>query len=393
MRKLAHVEVIESIKSIENADNIVSAQVLGWQVIVKKGEVNVGDKVVYFEIDSILPAQDKRYEFLGGVDGSKFKNYRTENGFKILGHKLKTMKLRGSLSQGLALPIDIFEEINKDIEVGTDVTNLLKIYKYEALEENNGSSSSSSSKGSFPSFIPKTSQERIQNIYRTVENKPDLKYVIQQKIDGSSSTFYFKNGKVGICSRNLELRLNPIKVHWLKKLWYRIVKKKIPIIDLNTVWHSMNNKYSITDTLIKYGKNIAIQGEIIGGSIQGNYEKVNEQMFKVFDIYDIDKQKYLGFDELLKVVKDLNSLSTSNFKLETVPVIAKNVSLLDLGLSSLDKILDFSEGSSMINSSVKREGLVFHSIDGLESFKVISNSYLLKRSKEEDKFDPKSLLS
>ena len=112
MRKLASIQTITNIEPIENADAIELAHVLGWQCVVKKNEVAIGDKVVYFEIDSFLPIRPE-FEFLRGS------SYRNS---ELLGEgfKLKTMKFRGQISQGLVLPISIFKEIDPNIEINTE---------------------------------------------------------------------------------------------------------------------------------------------------------------------------------------------------------------------------------------------------------------------------------
>lgn len=127
MRELASIQVIKDIQPIKDADNIVVVSILGWKVVSKKGEFSLGDKCVYFEVDSFLPIEE-RYEFL------RSSSYRN-NDFMGEGFRLKTIKLRGQLSQGLALPLQEFPEISEEVAIaGTEVTELLKIKKWELPE-------------------------------------------------------------------------------------------------------------------------------------------------------------------------------------------------------------------------------------------------------------------
>ena len=377
MRKLAHIEVIEDIMSIDKADNIEVVKVLGWLVVCKKNEFKIGDKVIYFEIDSILPAGDPVFEFLGSI-GGKFKEYHTDKGYKVFGHKLKTVKLRKQISQGLVLSVSHFPKLSK-LSIGTDVSETLNINKFEVPEN---TCTRGFNKGKFPEFIRKTDQERVQNIWRNIENDLDKKWEITNKLDGSSATYYYKDGKLGLCSRNIELKTEQPTYSIWQRFKYWVTKRKLPVEDLNTVWHQMEKKYNIFKKLEILKMNIAIQGEIISPSIQGNYEQIKETMFYAFNIFDIDKQEYIIPNNSLSFISKLNDGEVN--KLDYVPVLEYDKSLRELGLDTLEKVLEYAEGPSLLNPKVKREGVVFCSMETQESFKSISNSYLLHKDKKGD---------
>ncbi len=202
-RKLASVRVINDIQKIPEADMIELAIVDGWKVVVAKNVGHkIGDMVIYCEIDSFLPIKEE-FEFLRK---SSYKKMGDQEGFR-----LKTIKLRGQVSQGLILPISVLNPTDTNIYVtpfeGLDVTEMLGIVKYEPPIP---AELAGKVKGLFPSFIRKTDEERIQNLASEYElfktqNKEGVKFYVTEKLDGSSATYYFKDGIFGVCSRNLEL--------------------------------------------------------------------------------------------------------------------------------------------------------------------------------------------
>jgi len=202
-RKLASVRVINDIQKIPEADMIELAIVDGWKVVVAKNVGHkIGDMVIYCEIDSFLPIKEE-FEFLRK---SSYKKMGDQEGFR-----LKTIKLRGQVSQGLILPISVLNPTDTNIYVtpfeGLDVTEMLGIVKYEPPIP---AELAGKVKGLFPSFIRKTDEERIQNLASEYElfktqNKEGMKFYVTEKLDGSSATYYFKDGIFGVCSRNLEL--------------------------------------------------------------------------------------------------------------------------------------------------------------------------------------------
>jgi RNA ligase (TIGR02306 family) len=239
------------------------------------------------------------------------------------------VKLRGQVSQGLLIPaLGTFP-------AGTDMTEALGIQKWEAPVP---AQLAGDVRGAFPSFVPKTDQERIQNIdYNDVA---DRTWEVTEKLDGSSMTVYFKDGDFGVCSRNWNLRESAG----------------------NSLWQQAR-RYDLETVLIREG-NFAIQGELIGEGVQGNPYRIKGQDFFVYDVFDINQQCYLSPAERRAFVERNN--------LKSVPVI-------DAGRqtpSSIAEILKDAEAPSVLNVKAEREGLVYKT--GLQSFKAISNRFLLK---------------
>lgn len=334
-RKLATVRTITDLQPIEGADKIELAIVDGWKVVVAK-DVNhkIGNKVVYCEVDSFLPIKEE-FEFLRK---SSYKKMGDQEGFR-----LRTIKLRGQVSQGLILPIDELLKYGisvDDVYDGLDVTNILGIVKYEPPIP---AELAGKVKGGFPSFIPKTDEERIQNLTKEFEEFKDKKFYVTEKLDGSSATFYFKDGVFGVCSRNLELLET----------------------EDNTFW-KVARQMDLENKMREFGINISLQGELIGEGIQGNPYKIKGQTVKFFNLFDIDLQQYHTYSMLDAVVR-------VQFGLDTVPVLETYFTLPD----TIEEILKFAEGKSVLNPDFDREGVVIRSVDRTVSFKAISNQFLL----------------
>jgi len=338
MRKMASIRKIDSVKPIPDADAIECATVGGWQVVIKRDEFKPGDLAIYCEIDSWVP--NELAPFL-----SKGQEPREYNG--VLGERLRTVKLRGQVSQGLLLPLGIgVFDVNAELEEGTDVSELLNIQKWEAPIP---AQLAGDVEGFFPGYIPKTDQERIQNLseeFKAWQYDTNKQWEVTEKLDGSSMTVYFKDGKFGVCSRNWALKET----------------------EGNSLWKQARH-YNMESVLVNKG-NFAVQGELIGEGIQGNPYKLRGQDFYVYDIYDISEQRYLSPAER-KAFVERNGL-------KHVPVIAHNAKLHDtLGIDTIEQILKFAEGKSVLNAGTEREGLVFKH-NGVVSFKAISNRFLLK---------------
>jgi RNA ligase (TIGR02306 family) len=341
MRKLATIRKIDALRPIPDADAIECAVIGGWTVVVKKGEFTAGDLAVYCEIDSWIP--HTLAPFL-----SKGKEPRVYDG--IQGERLRTMKLRGQLSQGLLLPFAIMKPFFDDIlfTEGVDVSELLGIVKYEAPVP---AQLAGEVKGMFPGWIQKTDQERVQNLKEELDYWLREQHVweITEKLDGSSMTVYLRDGEFGVCSRNLELK--PSETN---SLWKVAVRNDLEL------------------KLRRANRNLALQGELIGEGIQGNPYKQKGQEFFLFDIYDIDTSKYLTPAERNAFVEEHD--------IKHVPVLAFGAELWDtLGINSIDGILRFAEGKSVMGMiGCEREGVVFKSKAMQCSFKAISNKFLLK---------------
>ena len=334
LRKLASIRKISHIQSIPGADMIELAIVDGWKVVVAKNVGHkVGDMVVYCEIDSFLPIKEE-FEFLRKSSYKKMSD-GTE------GFRLRTIKLKGQVSQGLILPLKDLQLPNKDLlEVGMDVTKELGIIKYEPPIP---AELSGKVKGLFPSFLRKTDEERIQNLSDEYENLKQHKFYVTEKLDGSSATFYYKDGMFGVCSRNLELLES----------------------EGNTFW-KVARQLDLENKMRDFGLNISIQGELIGSNVNGNIYKLNYHDVKFFNVFDIDNQEYYDLDMFKSVCNRLG--------VKTVPILDEKFKLPD----NIDVLLLQAEGKSVINENSDREGLVIRSLDRKTSFKVISNKFLLK---------------
>lgn len=357
-RKLASVREIAEIKSIEGADRIVAYRVDGWWVIGQKDQFKVGDLAIYLEIDSWVP-----YELAPFL--SKGKEPREFNGVK--GERLKTIRMKGQLSQGLLLPIDIVDigEENSTspelpsffLEESDDLTGTLGIQLWEQPVKLNKHGqpieNREARKGGFPLYIPKSDQERIQNCTKQFDKYRDYTWEVTEKLDGSSMTVYVNNDDEGVCSRNINLRgpgmeggehCNP-----------------------NNFW-----KVALRDRLIDFiketGRNLALQGELIGPGIQGNPYKLEDHQFYLYNIWDIDTQSWI------KPEGRLFTLAAIDIPINHVPILATNYSFSDD--ESIDTLLKLAEGPSSLNHKVAREGLVFKANSHPESFKAISNSYI-----------------
>lgn len=337
-RKLASIQKIKNIRPIKDADNIEVVTVNGWDIVSKKGEFTVGDLCIYFEIDSFLPIRNE-YEFLRK---SSYKKMLDVEGFR-----LKTMRLRGQLSQGLVMPLSILGDFGWTAYEGLDITEKLGVLKYEPPipAELDGEV-----KGGFPSFIPKTDEERIQNLTDKFEEwkEQGIEFYEAEKLDGTSATFYFNNGEFGICGRNWEY------LETEGNTFFRVARE-----------------LKLEESFRKYGKNLAFQAELIGEGIQGNPYKIKGHTIRVFSVFDIDTQKRLPLGAMI------GTIILSFDGVVTVPIISAEFTLPD----TIDALLQHVEGKSLLNNQTNREGSVFRSLDGKISFKVISNTFLLKNEK------------
>ncbi|MBN8545414.1 MAG: RNA ligase (ATP) [Ignavibacteria bacterium] len=332
MRKLATIQIISDVQPIEGADRIQVASVLGWKVVIKKDEFKPGDPAIYCEVDSFLPVKPE-FEFLRKSSYKKMSD-GTE------GFRLKTIKLRGVISQGLLIPVSSLPGYPEVPPPGTDVTDILGILKYEPPIP---AQLAGEVKGPFPGFISKTDEERIQNLIDSLPNYKDSLFYVTEKVDGTSITIYLKDGQFGICSRNLELVENPENTYWC------VVKE-----------------LDIENKLRNLGRNIALQGELIGEGIQKNIYRLRGQTIKFFDAFDIDKYEYFDYPSFKSIIDE--------FGLATVPVIEEALQLPQ----SVDEILTMANGKSALNPDANREGLVFRTTSGKRfSFKAISNNFLL----------------
>lgn len=327
MRKLATVRKIAEIKAIPEADLIVAYRVDGWWVVDKKDAHSVGDLVVYVEPDAWVPHE--LAPFLSkGKEPSEYEG--------VKGERLRTVKLKKQLSQGLLLPIP-----NGFINIeGTDCTESLGVLKWEPRLP---AQLAGDARGLFPSVVPKTEAERIQNLASTWGELRKHKFEVTEKLHGSSCTFYLDLEKdFHVCSRNLDLKPSETNAYWKAAL-----------------------KYNVQETMINHGlAGLALQGEIVGEGLNGNQYKLGLEFF-LFSIYDVQQGKYLDAYAREEICAMLG--------LQHVPVVQMDVSEL-----SVEQALVAAEGKSKVNGS-EREGLVLKSQEDTSTIvKVISNKWLLK---------------
>ena len=327
MRKLATVRKIDNILPIAGADAIECAVVGGWKVVVKKGEYQVGDLGIYCEIDSWIP--HALAPFL-----SNGKEPRVFEG--IPGERLRTVKLRGQISQGLLLPAVGTGE-------GDDLTELLGIVKWEKPIP---AQLAGQAKGNFPTAIPKTDQERVQNLVKEIELAQGDEFEVTEKLEGSSMTCYLIGDEFGVCSRNLDLKETEGNSFWATAR----------AEDIETKMRRLRVNSTFTD--------FAVQGELIGPGIQGNIYNLSKCEFRVFDVYDIQYGEYLN--------PFTRNIVVGMLDLEHVPVIDAEFVLN----TDVDGLLTMAESKSEL-ADVQREGLVFKQNNGGFSFKAISNAYLI----------------
>lgn len=333
-RKLASVRRIDAINPIPNADAIEVATVGGWQVVVKRGEYKVGDLAIHCEIDSWIPHE--LAPFL-----SKGHEPREYNGVK--GERLRTVKLRGQVSQGLLLPTVGQTPLKGE---GDDLTEFLGIQKWEAPIP---AQLAGEVNGPFPTEVPQTDQNRIQNLTQELKEWQDnsaFTWEVTEKLDGSSMTVFVNRDNEGVCSRNWSLKETSSNSFW------RVARSE-----------------QLIEKIRSTGRNLALQGEIIGEGIQGNRYNIRGQEFHLFDIYDIDRGEYMTPFE--------RRIFCDTHRIKHVPLIAVGMVIQEFAQG----LLDMAEGKSMLNEKAEREGLVFKcNTFGGPSFKAISNRFLLKNS-------------
>ena len=341
MRNLVSIQAISKIEPIEGADAIELVFIKGWQCVAKKGEFQPGDTCVYFEVDSFLPI-DSRYEFLRKT--SYRNNEHMGEGFRI-----KTISFRGKVSQGLALPADIFPEI-AGVSAGGDVTGLLGVKKWELPEQ---AGSAGIAIGNKPFGLPTTDETRIQSIPEFLEYFIGKPYYITTKMDGTSCTIYCNGGMVGVCGRNYEYKEDG---------------------ESCSMWRWVH-KRGLKDKLLALGEDIAIQGEFCGAGIQKNRLKLMETDLFVFDVIkmgDYNALKKCGMREIQSYCEKLG--------LNMVP-IEETGGCFNY---TLDELIEKARGKYL--SGLDKEGIVVRTqeygrageMNQKLSFKVLNNDFLKK---------------
>ena len=348
---MASIQTIHNIRPIEGADRIEMADVLGYHVVVGKDQFKESDKIIYIECDALLPKDNPIF--------APFEKYN---------HRVKIQKLRGQYSMGLCMELDTLPRSfsPEDMIVGTDVSDALNIVKYEPpISLHLGGLT----KGTFPSFIPKTDEIRIQNVPQILERWKGTRFIACEKLNGSSITIYLRpnpdNPEIldfGVCSRNLELTEDPANAAW-------------KLARTNDYESKLIEMYRDNQNMFQGG--IALQGEIIGNGINGNnYQfKAGEYGIYMFNVFDIKNYHYISHDIAYNLCR--------HYGFFTVPYVNE----ITINNHTVDDLIELTKGQSYFADSkrhIKREGLVFRPIEeqidpdiGRLSFKVINSDYLI----------------
>lgn len=355
-RALASVQRIQLTETIPNCDFIVIAEVLGYRVIVKLSDfpnTKVGDETgelcVFFEPDSVLDSSNPQFAFL------KSSNWR-----------IKTMKMRGVFSQGLAMPLSIVTSFGLDpatLKEGDNVTKALRVRKYVSAEESGQYCSGKSPldqslRRAFPVDIQKTDEENIQRCKWLFKKLYEAKVAvtITEKIDGCSASYWAG----GLASRNYELVSDKVK-------------------DLQC-YFEIDTRYQLREKMAKY-PDLVLQGEISGPGINKNRLALSSRKFQVFNVWNRKQGMYLPWDEVKTVATDLG--------VPVVPVLFENKTLEECGFKQWRDLLDFANPRRYPDDKTGKdgnwsEGLVCKgTVESVfYSFKVVSQNYLLHKERK-----------
>ena len=344
MRKLASIQRIWKIEPIEGADRIELAYVLGWQCVVNKDQFKPMDLAVYFEIDSFLPIRPE-FEFM------RSSSYRRTD---IMGEgfRLRTMRFRGQISQGLLLPIEQFPEIPVDVELGRDVSDILDVKKWEIEEK---ATTGGTVIGTLPVDVPHTDETRVQAEPDLIGDFAGLEYYISTKMDGSSHSVSLDEDGFHVTGHNYEYKYDG------KSAFYNLVKRE-----------------DIEDRMRKFYKDnglrvLTIQGELCAPGIQQNRLKLTRPEWYVFTIREDGKR--VGLKRMQEICKEM--------ELQMVPVEEVGTDLPSK-YPTVEALLERADGE--YPKGGKKEGIVIRPtepvycerISASLSMKVVSNKYLLK---------------
>lgn len=361
-RMLASIVRIDALEPIVGADRIVVAEIKGWKCVVAKDDFVVGDLAVYYCEDSMPNLDDPNMNFL-----------------KIKGIKrIKIMKLRGIYSQGLLGPLRWMEGKVPDISAlkeGDDVTEVLQVKKYVKIEELGQYGKLNDLANHFPKDVPKTDEERLQNNINFLRYIVDRNIVITRKEDGCSCSFVFNQGEFSVCGRNFTwLEGNANSGHYFRT----------------------EKQYNVGEGMRTMGRNLGIQGEIIGPKVNGNKLELTALDFKVFNIFDIDTKEYLNYDEVtqicttlgLKQVPLLYRGSAKDLQLTVeggvVATIGELATDMDTNVKKILGGLINMSNELMYTKTSPAEGIVVKTDDNVDkrvSFKVISQKFTLKHDR------------
>ena len=383
-RKLATIQKISKLSPIENSDFLEVAEMenLGWKVVVKKGELNVGELVVYFEIDSAIRLKNliQPLEFLKDKCLRKICDKHGNVMEELV--RIKTIKLRGVISQGLIVPwsapIDQYPtgepkyimdfiggETLAPFDVGKDLTAAFHVEHFDEIRDYFDTilgvnvQSGCKRASDFPCWVPKTDEDRLQNCMDFFTKYAHDDFEVTEKFDGSSMTAIYAPTKrpdkpFYLCSRKFELDFDETSEWWKPIIQSNLQEK------MKELYETPNGEFT--------GVELAIQGEIVGPKFNKNRDRYTEVHWKVFRIFDVTHQKFVDPFKRYKICHLLG--------LEHVKVMVKSCKIFEV-CKNLDSFLSYVEGQT--DHGLPREGMVFKKVDdGSVSFKVINNQYLLK---------------
>ena len=344
MRKLASVQRVYSIEPIEGADKIELAHVLGWQCVVNKGSFKPMDLGVYFEIDSFLPVRPE-FEFL------RASSYKKTD---IMGEgfRLRTMRFRGQISQGLLLPLSQFPQIPVGVDVGTDVTELLGVRKWEIEER---ATTGGNVVGTLPYDVPHTDETRVQAMPELIQAFAGLEYYISTKMDGSSHSISVDEDGFHVTGHNFEYKNDG------SSDFYNLVNER--------GYREKIEAFSKENSL----RTLTIQGEFCAPGIQKNRLRLTKPEWYVFTVREDGKR--VGLKRMTEVCKAIG--------LDMVPIEEIETDLPSK-YPTVEALLERADGDYPRGG--KKEGIVIRptepvynkTIGGALSMKVVSNKYLLK---------------
>ena len=344
MRKLASIQRIWKIEPIEGADKIELAHVLGWQCVVNKGYFQPMDLGVYFEIDSFLPIRPE-FEFM------RTSSYKKTD---IMGEgfKLRTMRFRGQISQGLLLPISFFPEIPAGAELGDDVSELLGVKKWEIEEM---ATTGGTVIGTLPYDIPHTDETRVQENPELIQAFAGLEYYISTKMDGSSHSIGIDENGFHVTGHNYEYKDDGASS------FYELVKAR---------GYQQKMETFVRDTGLG---TLTIQGELCAPGIQQNRLRLVKPEWYVFTVRENGKR--VGLSRMLEICKVLG--------MDSVPIEEIGTDLPSK-YPTVESLLERADGE--YPKGGKKEGIVIRPtepvfcplISSTLSMKVVSNKYLIK---------------
>ena len=320
--KLATIEKVLDKKPIDGADKIELITILGWNVITKKDEYQVGDLCIYIPIDTTIDPTREYFKFLADK----------KDPLKRV--KIQTIKMKGVFSQGLVIPLDTISNMvnidNIEIMEGNDVSEILDVKKYEKENIINQITGVTAQIGiPFPiDIIPITDEDNLKTKYKCLEEFLNEEIYVTLKMDGSSMTVINTPTNTFVCSRRLVLDKGSV-------MYQYVLRENIP-------------------ERIKH-LNIAIQGEFCGPKVNNNRLELKDYKYYVFNIKDLNTGYYLGYYEMKKLADEL--------KLDTVPLLEIIKFTNNITIHNFQEIANKVNYITPMNKKVAGEGIVIRPLN------------------------------